>query len=245
MRTGLLCAAFLLISSMQLHAQEQALSPIRVVSEAWEGYTNADGTGLAWDILRKVYEPLGIQLQFEIVPYTRSVGLVLKGQADAWVGSYPDEVDNAVFPRWHYDRDSIYALGLVSSPRPSIETLGNFKLIWMRAYDYQNQLPNATRYHEIQRRDVVLEMLKIGRADFYLDDLTEVNGVLKKALEPQNYQLTLLYSLKNYLGFSPNERGRQLAAQFDQRMDSLVTSGELKPIFQRWERTYPFDNESF
>jgi ABC-type amino acid transport substrate-binding protein len=229
---------------VQLHAQEHDLSPIRVVSEAWEGCTNADGTGLAWDILRKVYEPLGIQLQFEIVPYTRSVGLVQRGKADAWVGAYPDEVDNAIYPHWHYDRDSIYALGLRSSPRPTIANMDSFRLIWMRAYDYQNQLPNISLYQEVQRRDVVLDMLKSGRADFYLDDLPEVNGILKKSLEPQSFQLTLVHSLNNYFGFAPNERGRQLAELFDQRMAVLVQNDELKPIFQRWERAYPFDNES-
>jgi hypothetical protein len=28
---------------------------------------------------------------------------------------------------------------------------------------------------------------------------------------------------------------------FDQRMDTLVKSGKLKPIFERWKQPYPFD----
>jgi len=28
---------------------------------------------------------------------------------------------------------------------------------------------------------------------------------------------------------------------FDQRMEQLVKSGELKPIFERWKQPYPFD----
>jgi len=29
---------------------------------------------------------------------------------------------------------------------------------------------------------------------------------------------------------------------FDHRMETLVKSGELKPIFERWKQPYPFDS---
>jgi len=32
---------------------------ITVISESWDGATNHDGSGLYWDIVQKVYEPLG------------------------------------------------------------------------------------------------------------------------------------------------------------------------------------------
>lgn len=36
---------------------------IRLASETWNDYTNADGSGLAWDVLREVFEPAGVKDQ--------------------------------------------------------------------------------------------------------------------------------------------------------------------------------------
>lgn len=105
-------------------AQAESLRTINLVTEQWPGHTNPDGTGLAFDLLRKVYEPEGIELHYRIVPYTRSVGLVQRGEADAFVGAYPNEVPQVLFPRWHYDADQINALGLIDKPVPTLETLG-------------------------------------------------------------------------------------------------------------------------
>lgn len=54
-----------------------------MVSETWTRYTQEDGRGVAWDLLRAVYEPAGVRLRIANEPYTRAVGLVLRGEADA------------------------------------------------------------------------------------------------------------------------------------------------------------------
>jgi ABC-type amino acid transport substrate-binding protein len=217
-------------------------SQIRIASETWEGSTHADGTGLAWDIFRAVYEPAGLQLAIQSVPYMRSIGLVQRGAADAWAGSYINEVEQGVFyPRWNYDTDQIAALGLLDKPAPSLETLGEFRLAWMRGYEYQRYLPNLRQYREVLRRDGILGMLDIGHADFYLDALTEVEDVLSKTSQSARYRITPLTKLPIYLGFADTARGRALAELFDKRMDTLVADGSLRPIFQRWQQPYPFD----
>lgn len=215
---------------------------VRVASEVWEGHTEADGSGLAWDIVRAVYEPAGIQLSIQSVPYTRSIGLVQRGEADAWAGSYLDEVkDRMLYPRWHYDADQVVALGLASTPVPTLESLGTFRLSWMRGYEYQRYLPNLHQYREVIRRGGILDMLKKGHIDFYLDASTEVDGIVGGAQEPSHYRISPLTKLPLYLCFADNPRGRALAELFDKRMDELVADGSLRPIFQRWQQPYPFD----
>jgi hypothetical protein len=235
---GLLLGA-LGVSSVQA---EPALQDIRLASEVWEGHTNADGSGLAWDVLRQVFEPEGIELLIQSVPYTRSIGLVQRGEADAWVGSYRNEVDEGVFyPRWHYDADQISALGLVDQPVPSQATLGEFRLVWIRGYEYQRYLPNLKHYREIQRRNGILPMLDYGHADFYIDAQTEVDEVLVGAADQARYRVTPLLRLPLYLGFADNPRGRALAQLYDRRMEQLVELRSLRPLFERWQQPYPFD----
>ncbi|MBN0979536.1 transporter substrate-binding domain-containing protein [Pseudomonas sp. SDM007_2] len=213
---------------------------IRLASETWNDYTNADGSGLAWDVLREVFEPAGVKVKIRSEPYTRSVGLARRGEVDAWVGSYHAETEGVLYARWNYDADHIYAVGLASSPEPTLATLGTYRLAWVRGYKYEDYLPNIHRFNEIERRGGILPMLQHGRADFYIDAQAEIKYILGQADDPSVFKLTHIAELPLFLGFTDNERGRALMALFDRRMASLVASGELKPIFERWHQPYPF-----
>ena len=235
------CLALLLLLPVWAQA-EDAPRDIRLASEVWRDYTNTDGSGLAWDIMRKVFEPAGIAVQTHSVPYTRAVGLVQRGESDAWVGAYRDEVsDRVFFPKMHYDSDRIVALGLRDKPVPTLDTLSKYRLVWVRGYGYEEYLPNVHRYQEIQRRSGILGMLDLGHADFYIDARPEVEELLQETPEPQRYRINELTKLPLFLGFSDTPRGHQLAAVYDQRLKALIESGELKSVFARWRQPYPFD----
>jgi polar amino acid transport system substrate-binding protein len=83
---------------------------INIASEEWENSVQADGTGLYLDILRLIYEPLGIKVECTITDYARSVALVKQGKKDVWLGSYMDEEENIIYPKWHFDADIVAAI---------------------------------------------------------------------------------------------------------------------------------------
>jgi len=237
----LLCLALVTGSSQVMAAAlpEQ----IRLVSEAWIDYTNTDGTGLAWDVLRKVYEPAGVKVDIQSAPYSRAIGLVKRGQADAWVGAYKGEKGYA-YPRWHFDMDHIYVLGLASRPAPTLQTIGQYRLAWVRSYEFKQYLPNVEQFREIQRREGILPMLEHDRVAFYIDSLTEVDYVMEQAADKQLFRRSHLTELPLYLAFGEGPDSQALRDLFDQRMETLVRSGELRPIFERWEQPYPFTRQS-
>ena len=174
-------------------------------------------------------------------PYSRAVGLVKRGEADAWVGSYKEENDDNLYPRWHFDMDHIYALGLASKPAPTLDTIGKYRLAWVRGYDYGSYLPNVHEFREIQRREGILPMLEHDRVDYYIDALTEVDYVLGQASQPERFRRTHVAELPLYLAFARNDQAKALCDLFDKRMKELVRSGELKPIFEHWKQPYPFN----
>ena len=216
-------------------------SDIVLVSEQWNAYTETDGSGLGWDLMREIFEPAGINVASRTEPYTRAVGLVQRGEADAWVGAYEHEVEGTLYPKWHYDTDEIYALGLAVNPAPTLNTLGSYRLAWVRGYEYQHYLPNVVHFNEVARRDHILPMLDHARADLYIDARPEVEFILGQTSEPQRFRTTYLMSIPLFLSFADNARGRFLRDVFDQRMAQLVHSGKLRPIFARWKQPYPFD----
>ncbi|MFG0633296.1 substrate-binding periplasmic protein [Pseudomonas sp. xss_2] len=244
-RTALLAMLLLLSGSVcAANVQGQHPAQIHLVSEEWLDYTNADGTGVAWDVLRKVFEPAGVKVLIQSAPYSRAVGLVKRGEADAWVGSYKEESDDNLYPRWHFDMDHIYALGLASKPEPTPENIGQYRLAWVRGYDYGSYLPNVHEFREIQRREGILPMLEHDRVDFYIDALTEVDYVQSQAARPERFRRTHIAELPLYLAFARNDHGKALSALFDRRMEQLVRSGELKAIFEHWKQPYPFTANS-
>ena len=242
MRTVLL--AMMLSLAPWVAAADALPKQVHLVSEEWIDYTNANGTGVAWDVLRKVFEPAGVKVVTQSAPYSRAVGLVKRGEADAWVGSYKEENDDNLYPRWHFDMDHIYALGLANKPVPTLDTIGQYRLAWVRGYDYGSYLPNAHNFREIQRREGILPMLEHDRVDFYIDAQTEVDYVLGQASQPQRFHRTHIAELPLYLAFGRSEQAKALRELFDERMAELVRSGELKPIFQHWKQPYPFSTDS-
>jgi len=239
---GLMVMVLALFCSF-VQAEEDAGTPsvIHLASEEWEDYTAADGQGLGWDVLRKVYEPAGVKLDIRTEPYLRSIGLAERGEVDACVGSYRDESQKLLYPHWNFDTDHIYALGLASSPVPTPQTLGDYRLAWVRGYDYQDYLPNVRHYDEVIRRTGIISMLTYKRVDYYIDALTEVDFVLNRAKDPSQFRRTHIAELPLYLCFANTPQARTLMALFDERMEKLVKSGELKPIFEHWKQPYPFD----
>lgn len=236
--------AMLMLLAASVTAAQAAPSQIRLVSEEWLDYTNADGTGLAWDVLRKVFEPAGLAVKTQSAAYIRAIGLVKRGEVDAWVGSYKEENSSNLYPRWHFDMDHIYALGLADKPLPTFTTVGQYRLAWVRGYEFKNYLPNVQHYREIQRREGILPMLEHNRVDFYIDAETEVDYVLGQADDPHRYRMTHVAELPLYLAFGHGKDSQTLRDLFDQRMAKLVRSGELRPIFEHWKQPYPFDVKS-
>jgi polar amino acid transport system substrate-binding protein len=242
-----LARLWLLIACVWATADAAPLAPLSVkptdillVSEQWIRYTEADGTGLGWDLMREIFEPAGIKVEPRIEPYTRAVGLVQRGEADAWIGAYKDEVEGTLYPQSHYDTDEIYALGLAANLPPTLKTLGKYRLAWVRGYEYQHYLPNVTHFNEVARRDRILQMLEHGRADLYIEAKPEMDFIIAQSKEPQRFRMTYLTAIPLYLSFADSARGRALRALYDRRMGGLVRSGKLRPIFERWKQPYPF-----
>lgn len=214
-----------------------------MVSDIWPGYTNADGSGLGWEIMRLLFEPAGVRLEHCSEVYTRSVGLVQRGDADAWLGSYgsSEGFKGVFYPRRSYAIDPVSGLSLRSKPAPTLATLGNYRVAWMRGYGYERFLPGISGFREIERRSGVLSMFERGRLDLYIDALPDIADVLASSPEPDRFRITELTGLPMYPGFADTPRGRAFAALYDRRLVQVSKDGSLRRLYQRWEQPYLFD----
>lgn len=219
-------------------------STIKVASEPWEKATQQDGTGIYWDIIRLVYEPLGIKVEYNTTDYARSVSLVKQGEMDAWVGSYLDEEKGVIYPKWHLDADVVSVLYKKS---PDFQWQGESSLIgenvgWIKGYNYNKYLDAQFNNKEFNTRKKAVELLEKGQLDFFLEAREELKNEFKKGyFDTTEYEFNTLMHLNVYLTFAENERGRQLQKIFDRRFAKLLASGEIKTLFDKWNwPTYPF-----
>jgi len=236
-------ACLLMATTAMAQDQEpQKIDKINFLSESWEGITNTDGTGLCWELFRKVYEPAGVNVSFEIVPYARSVRMVQDKQADATVGVYKDEFDKALFSDWHYLQDTVsvvFKKGKADLWKGEESLAG--RIGWIRGYAFNEYLKKDVQFYETDDRETGLKMLERNRLDFFLDTESELQTALSEGVvDAKELQVEAILKLNVYLAFADNERGRKLRKTYDDRMAGLAKTGELKPLYEKWRLNYPF-----
>ena len=241
------CIAAIATLAALVTAPTYGIDTIRVSSEYWVDATHRDGSGLYWDIVRAVYEPAGIQVERRTVPYARSIREVMvTGKADAWVASYIDEVEGAIYPQWHFDADYVAA---VYDPDRVSEVDGESSLrgrrvAWMRGYAYDEYLSVPVEAIRVDDRDGGLRMVEEGRIDFFIDAQVEVDGALEATGLADTLESATVLQLPLYLGFDDTARGRALRATWDRRFPLLLEDGTISALYQKWEwGVWPFDDQ--
>lgn len=239
---AIICAALL----VQLPASALADKTVVLASEEWEAATNADGSGFYWDLMRLVFEPAGYTVKNKTVPYARSVKMVENGSADAWVGSYIDEEDFAVYPEVAFDADVVSAAVLAGGefdPARGQSSLAGKNVGWVRGYGYDDYLEVPVEVNELNDRETGFKMLVKGRIDALLDARAELENTLATGVvDASRVEIHELLELKLYSAFADTDRGRELKRLWDARMRELHSGGELREFYDDagYTEFYPF-----
>lgn len=226
----------------------EGISEIAVSSESWEDATNKDGTGLYWDIIKLIYEPVGINVKLDTTSYARSVALVKQNQSDAWVGSYLNEEEDIIYPKSHFDADVVAAMFIKNPGLPwqGQQSLEGKNVGWIKGYELHEYLDVKFNKRELSNRDDVLALLKSGKLDYFIDAVAEFETHFDEALkQDKNLTTETIKHLNLYLGFAKTPKGQKLADIFDERFPKIIESGELKDLFKKWDFTYIFKTRQF
>lgn len=234
------------LSSLSTVAAEYP-ADVNLVSEAWEDATLEDGSGLYWDIMRLVYEPLGIRVNYSTTSYARSISLVKQEKADAWLGAYSDEVGGVLYPQWHFDADLVSALYKKKDALnwQGEQSLAGKNVGWIKGYGYNDYMDTKFKNKEYKSRKQAIKLLEAGRLDFFLDAKEELEEEVEKGyFNAADYEIKPIMQLNLYMAFSNNERGRQLKDIFDERFPQLLKSGEIQQLYNKWDwETFPFNDQ--
>ncbi len=235
---------FILLLQIQIFAASN-VKEIFVVSENWENLSNKDESGLYFDIVRKVYEPVGIDVKIKIYPYNRSSMMVEKKKADMWLASFLDEEDYAIYPKYHFDQDVVTAM-FKKSKFPNfngLQSLKNKNVCWIRGYSYDQYIDIPMKKHERNDRKSILMSLDSDRFDIFLDDEEDMKVEINKIkFNLSTYNLVHILNLKLYPAFRNDEKGQILREIWDREIKKYIEDGSLKKLFTnyKYEKNYPY-----
>ena len=247
---GMVLFSVLCIAAGAYALEAGKIETIQIATPAWDGQTNEDGTGLFFDIIRAVYEPAGIKMKFQIMPWKRSVQEMLSGRADVVLDMYREDLEkDMIAPKYPLLKE--FTVAIFKKERitdwKGAESLRGLDLIWIRGYNYHNSRHLRGikfNWSEIDDYDTAWRMLAKNRADAYLEAYTDAAHYIKENKTDMNlYRMETIGGDKGYTVFKKSAKSEELVKIYDTRIVELLASGELKKIFDKWN--YPFQADTW
>lgn len=222
---------FLLFTTLLLGADPKE---IVAVTQSFDGATNRDGTGLYWDILEEVYAPLGYKIVKKYTSHAQAAEILQSQNADLLLGSYKNEKEFALYPKYYFDQGVIAALIDIDSIEEwkGQETLQGLKVGWIRGYNFDKYLAFDVIKKEVNERANGFKLLKGSRIDIFLEEKKDLdNGIEKYHLPMDDFIEKVVMQLKIYPAFSKTKKGKLLMKQWDERMAKLIKTREFQEIY--------------
>ena len=222
---------------------------LHIASPVWPGETNADGSGLYFDLFRAVFTPLEIDLCIESVPFKRVIHMLRNKSIDASIGFYSAQINNTLgndssissaspigqkrvvaiykattFPNWNFP-----------------QSLKNRRVSCIYGYGFQQSLSVPVEYQRVSTSAQGWHLLQAGRIDAFLDSYTDAIDARTNLgnIDLDQYRIKTVATLNLYAPFAQTSRGQRYKALFDQRIQELRENGELALIYQSWGRELP------
>lgn len=222
---------------------QPSLSTIHLVSDAWHGLTRKDGTGLYFDLIRAVFRQRQVQIKVDIVPYARSVQMVLDKQADGWVASFMNEKDFPLYPRWHFDRNAQMVL---FRKRPGhtfsgASALRDKRVAWLRDFGLDRYIGEPMKITEVDTIQSAMQMLVYDRIDYFVGAQSDLQDDIKaRKVDMSGFEMTFLMNLGLYVAFANTPRGEHFRTVWDDVMKDFHKTDAFKAIYRRAGYPYPF-----
>jgi len=226
------------VAERSFEVKRSQIKTINIVAPMWEDYTNDDGTGMYWDILRTIYSNEEIKLKPSTVPWNRALKMVTKYQIyNAIVGEYRDSKEALTFPKYPIDVEYMSALTKNSAAAwqgPS--SLTGKRVGWIKDYNVIIESQRDFTLREFRTTEQGLELLNAGKLDYIIDEWDEIAIVLKnKNLAIEDYDMNDMRKGRDvYVAFAISGMSKALIEIYNEQVEAMVKSGSMQAIYKKW-----------
>ncbi len=239
------CLAVLLLAISQLPVTAATLT---VRADSYPPYNGTPGDakpGYVVEILKAIFEPQGITVDYQIRPWSRTLEEVKKGTFDAAIAGLKADMDTGVFPQeaCGMNRLGVYVLAGNSWKYSGPDDLKHIKLGIIEGYTYSDEIMGHLRANKPMVFTVngddplpkLTRMLQAGRIDAFVENPDVVAYYLRSAGlgdkivtagDASGAKIEPLYVI-----FSPGKpTSRDYAAKYDEGLRKFRQSGKLREI---------------
>ncbi|HSY29638.1 MAG TPA: transporter substrate-binding domain-containing protein [Burkholderiaceae bacterium] len=257
---GILMRRFLLLAIVSFFAPLSAAAgsqELTVQADRWCPYNCEPGTaapGYVIELLQAIFEPKGIKIRYEVVPWDRTLIQTRDGKADAAIAATQHEVDSfglLVGSESIGDSSDCLYVGANNKIKFSkAEDLGALKKIGVSSgYSYSADIDAWLKRPENQGKIIVQKgeepgeinarNLALGRLDGVIeDDHVMQQLIFKFGLQHDLVLAGCQKQTKIYVAFSPKlKNARNAVKDFDEGMEALRQNGQLAKILARYGMT--------
>ena len=213
---------------------------IRTASPSWAKFTDQNGQGLYFDVLRAIFAPDTIRHSF--VPAKRGLVMLQNGEADIYTCLSHEKpgLSLSSLPLYEGEFHAFFKnRGIVwSGP----ETIKNQRLVWRLGYYSPGEFPVPVHFRETRTAVDALKRVLHGGADFYIDDrnlIEEAIATNDEGLAIKDYRIESIGFRGYYPAFASTARGAALRDRYENGMRALAKSGKLLPFYQAWDLPMP------
>ena len=226
-------------------------STVRLCADQWMPYNgdpNEAKPGYVVELARTIFEPKGIKVEYDVMPYEAALAAVKEGSRSGVIGANKDEAEGLTLPAEPIGSVATCLLTLAGS-KWTYDNVGSFrnaKIGVIKGYTYW---PALDTYIE---RNAGKETVYVAEGEDPLDELmTKLQkGEIDVVVESEPILLWYMRShsidrasvrvvFKGtpesiYVAFSPNDEGKRFATILDEGIRELRKSGELVKLLQRY-----------
>lgn len=234
--------ALILVFTLVSSALCEDKIPFTIVVEAWENYSEKDGTGMYHDLWRAAFEESEYVPQFKYQPFIRSLVTFNANEAEGIGGVYVHQLTNDyLIPKWHLGWGYLSVIASKENPSDSfdIKQLEGKRVAWVRGYEFDvaGCVTIDIKLTEVRTTEIGLKMLEAGRIDYLIDYVANKEGLaIFEDVNPDNFTIysQVIKDAPYYFAVQNSKKGRDVVKLWDAKMSELYQSGELERLYQKY-----------
>ncbi len=246
----LFLSLFFCFCSFSSHAEQKPT--ITIAADSWcpiNCTSPEKKLGVGIDLAKAIFEPLGYEINYKIMPWTDALAQVRAGKVDAVIGASRFDDKTLIFPQQSvYEiSDDFYVLKGNSWRFQGVHTLKGKKIGVIADYGYGQVISD---YVHNNQGNIALVQQATGEnaltdnihklQNHQIDAVVETRPVMEYTIGKMHLADKIEWAgtspqAKVYLAFSPAlSHSKQLAGEFDAGMRQLILSAKLEDFYSAY-----------
>jgi polar amino acid transport system substrate-binding protein len=223
---------------------------LRVRADTWmpfNGEPTGERPGYVVELARMIFEPAGIKVDYQLMPWKESLAAARNGEIEAVIGANPTEAAGLTIPRGAIGMPRVALFVKKENPwkYQNIQSLNAVRLGAITGYSYWDSLDEFLKTNRSGKvtffggetpLDDGIAQLKSGKIDVMAETLAVfIWTVRSQGGSPSDYRVAYLQAGEPiYMAFSKTDTGIQYAKIFDEGLVRLRKSGELANVLKKY-----------